>query len=270
MCFGKNQQGQTILLIVLVMLIALSIGLTVSTRFIKNLSTISESDNSERALAVAEAAVERILTLPNQTLLDYIQNSNCTSDCYLEITGSDGVVATASITLSTEGSSDSLGIGVTQENVSQVITDGYADNTDLFVCWNSPSSGFLPSVMAYHVYGNAGSVAMDSYAINSLGSPYTSNGFDDATSAFGYAHCFTINGRPDSKLVRLRSFYNDVEVNVLSDSGASLPSQGIRIESVGQVGDAVKRVVVVKTESYVPFQYDFALFQTHTTEPLSN
>ncbi len=49
----KNQSGQALLIIVLVMVVALTIGLSVASRTITNLRTSREQASSQKALSAA-------------------------------------------------------------------------------------------------------------------------------------------------------------------------------------------------------------------------
>ena len=54
----KYQKGQILLLVVLVMTIALTIGLSLATRTITDIRTTTEEENSQRAFSAAEAGIE--------------------------------------------------------------------------------------------------------------------------------------------------------------------------------------------------------------------
>ena len=266
-----TEKGQTVLAVVLVMVIALAVGISASSRFVKNLRTISTADSTDRAVAVAEAAIERILTIPDETLLEYIELGTCGSNCYLEIPGDDGVDAIATVVLSDEGAgTDPLPIQISTTSVTEINLLSYPDDSDISVCWDNPAVGELPSISGMFIYGSLGDYTADSYAVNSIGSPYGDNGFDDAISNHGYAHCFNVVGRSNPQVLRLHSFYNDFEAFVVPALNQSLPSQGIRIESTGQVDEAIRKVVVVKSAPFLPLQFDYVLFQKSLTEPLSN
>ena len=77
-----NQKGQTLVIVLLVMILALATGLIVSNRVIQGFKRSVKIDSSVRALGVAEALVERILTLNSGTLDDYIANNSCGSACH--------------------------------------------------------------------------------------------------------------------------------------------------------------------------------------------
>ena len=81
----RSYKGQTLVIIVSVMVIALAVGMSISTRFVKSLSNMSRVDLSSRALAIAEAGAEHLLSLPMDTLSGYINANNCDSVCRIEI-----------------------------------------------------------------------------------------------------------------------------------------------------------------------------------------
>src|SRR3989344_2880937 len=57
----KNQKGQALLIIVLVMVVGLTVTLAVVSRSIVNLKTSVEQTDSQKALAAAEAGVEQTI-----------------------------------------------------------------------------------------------------------------------------------------------------------------------------------------------------------------
>lgn len=57
----KNQRGQILLVVLLVMVIAMTVGLSVASRNIVSIRTSREERDSQRALAAAEAGVEQSL-----------------------------------------------------------------------------------------------------------------------------------------------------------------------------------------------------------------
>ena len=57
----RNQKGQALLIIVLVMVVALTVGLSVASRTIINLRNTQEQASSQKALSAAEAGVEQAI-----------------------------------------------------------------------------------------------------------------------------------------------------------------------------------------------------------------
>src|SRR3972149_1096189 len=266
----SNENGQTLVIVVFLSIIALILGVTVSLRYLTNVRDIAQTDSSSRALAVAEASVERILLLPTETLEGYINSGNCGSDCYLQIPGADGINAEAAITLSYLGNtSEAYPISLKKDNSGEVNLNGYPNTTNVSVCWNN-TIGDLPSVTALYVYGNSGSYDADAYSYNSVGSTHSDNSFSQATAQFGYQNCFTITGKAAPNLLRLKSFYSDVLINIVPASGASIPTQGILISSEGRVSEQIRKIEVIKTLYHMPTQFDYVLYQKSNTDALSN
>lgn len=57
----NSQKGQVLLIVVLVMVVALSVGLSIASRSITNLRITSEEENSQKAFTAAEAGIEEAI-----------------------------------------------------------------------------------------------------------------------------------------------------------------------------------------------------------------
>jgi hypothetical protein len=147
---------------------------------------------------------------------------------------------------------------------------GYPNGTALWICWNNNSGGEKPSVEAQYVYGTKGSYATDVYAYNAVSSTHLENAFSTSTANFGYANCFSMTGRTNPVLARLKAYYADTTAYVLTVNNALLPKQGVRISAIGTTGTESKKVTVLKTTAVVPAQFDYVLYQKSSTDNLSN
>lgn len=264
------QKGQTLVVIVFLMIAALAIGVSLSNRFITTLSITSDSYTSYQAHAVAEAAIERILTLSTVELEEFILHNSCGSYCNLEILGPDGVVQRATVVLSHLGrGSEPFETRISVSDISEINLNGYGDNKTLSICWNAPQTGELPAIYATLVKGAQGSYTAENLAYNSIGS-LRPNGFTQAISAMGFENCMSFNTGVNPRVIRIRSIYNETYITVIPDASSTLPSQGVLIESTGQVLDLSKKVSVIKSDNMVPLDFDYVLYQRSETEPLSN
>jgi len=263
---NKNEKGQTLIIAVIIMAIALAIGVTVSSRYMSTLKNISESDNSTRALAVAEAAIENMLVVPQETLENYINYNNCGNDCVLEISGESNYRARADVTLSFAGStSDPYSIKVYNGEVYQLSLNGYGSSSNIDVCWDG-----VASVYASYVYDLSGSILNDVFAYNPVGYAGFINGFDEAASLHGHSNCFSVATSGTPRVLRVKPYNDDALMHFVPSTGQSIPSQGILITSVGRAGDAVKTVQVLKTTGAVPEYFDYVIYQKSPDTPLSN
>jgi len=262
----RKEKDQTLVAILVLMVLALTVGVVVSNRFIKSLKDISQSDNSSKALAVAEAAVERILLLPNETLEGYINFGNCSSDCVLEITGVLGQKVRADVSLSFIGASNEpFQLKGKEGEVSQVSLSGYTSGSTLGVCWDDDAS-----IYASYIYEQSGVIKSNVYAYNAIGYSGFDNGFTEATSSQGHQNCFNVIASNTPKLLRIKPFLSDPVIYVIPSGGQNLPSQGVLITSTGRAGSAIRTVKVLKSMSSAPEYFDFVIYQKSYTDPLSN
>lgn len=277
---SNSQSGQTLLAIVFVMVIALSVGVSMSNRFISTLKITSRSYTAYRAKAVAESAIERVLLLDVNTLTDDINNNLCTetctnlatcgSDCYLEQTNDDGVLEYATVNLTLLGdSSDTFYTKLTTDDATEINIDGYPATTALNICWNAPISGTLPSIIGYQIYGILGNYTSDNFAYNSIGST-ENNGFSTAVASYGYDNCIPLISKQYPRALRLRSLNQNIDIAVIPNETATLPSQGILIKSVGHVLDTTSRISAIKSSPIAPVVFDFVLYQKSDTAAFSN
>lgn len=268
--YTTPESGQTLVIIVFVMLLALSVGISSSSRFIKGLRSNTETQINYRSGAVAEAALERILLKSADELDDYITYGSCGADCTLSITNSDGLVETANVMLSRLGnSSDSFELHVFQNQVTEINLSGYPNNTDVDVCWDDPSSGDYPSLVGILITGTTGNYQADAFAYNSVSSTETNN-FSTTSASNGLDNCFTINSATDPQVIRMRALYQDTNVTVFPDASATIPTQGILIESTGNVLESQTTVTAIKGNNVVPYLFDYAVFSKSEFNPLAN
>ena len=261
-----DQKGQTFVIVLMIMILALSIGLTVSSRFIKNLRNVVGSDNSSKATGVAEAAIERILLIPTDTLTSYINNNTCGSDCALQIVDSTGQKFDATVTLSFEGNSDNTyPISATESDAVAVSLTGYQQDRNVYVCWNGGNS-----ITGYYIYTQSGVIKATPLAFNAVLANNTTNGFSSASANFGYQNCFSVAASQTPVALRLHSVYGRTDINVLPEAGFSIPIQGIKIVSTGKAGDATKIITVIKSTTFAPAYFDYSVYQKSETDALSN
>lgn len=265
--FQKNKEkGQTLIIAIIIMVLALTVGVMVSSRYIATLRNISESDNSSRALAVSEAAIENILIIPQETLEEYINYNNCGSACILEISGESNYRARADVSLSFAGASNEpYSIKVRSGEIYQLSLNGYGSGSTLDICWDSQAS-----VYSSYIYDVSGVVSSEIYAYNPLGYIGADNGFSEATSLHGHVNCFTVTSSGVPRILRVKPYNEEAVIYFIPSEGQNIPSQGILITSVGRSGDAVKTVQVLKTTGAVPEYFDYVIYQKSLDIPLSN
>ncbi len=265
-----KEKGQTLVIIVLVMVLALSIGITTSSRFIKSLRSVTRTQTGYRASAVADALLERLLLKTPQELDEYITNNSCGSECTLQITNSDGVIESATATITRLGdSSDAFSVPLTLNASNEVNLVGYPNNTDLTICWNEAGLEPLPAVVGILVYGSVGNYDATSIAYNS-NSSVLNNNFSQASPANGYQSCFDISSGTSPQLLRLRALYQNVDVMIFPHASAIIPGQGILIESVGTSLDTTTKIGAIRGSNKTPYLFDYVIYSKSDINPLAN
>jgi hypothetical protein len=261
---GK-EEGQTLIIVIVIMVLALSIGITVSSRYIKTLRDISESDNSTRALAVAEAAVENVLMVSEEDLEQYIATGTC-DICTLEITGESNYRARADVELSHAGLSDDFfEVKVKEGEVYQLSLSGYNSDSEVYVCWDG-----LASIYGSYIYEQSSEFFSEIYAYNPVGYTGEPNGFSNPSPLNGHENCFSVSTSGTPRLLRVKPYNEETFLYFYPTDGQDIPSQGILITSVGRSGNAVRTVKVLKTTGMVPEFFDYVIYQKSSDDPLSN
>ena len=96
------------------------------------------------------------------------------------------------------------------------------------------------------------------------------NAISFAISSNGFNNCFTVTLTNTPLGLRIRPLYEDAPITIVLESGHTLPSQGVLIESVGTTINVSRKVSVTKTNPFMPAIFDYILYQKSDTEPLSN
>lgn len=267
---STNQKGQTLIIMFFIMVIALSIGISISNRFVKQTRSTTESVQSERAKSVAESLIESLLVLDVNDLEQYIISGDCEGNCYLELTNVDGTTDFANATLTYAGDSvEPYLFKMDDSRVFQLYLKDYPADDDIYVCWNNPPSGLQPAIYSSLIYGTEGTYDINVAAYNSSGST-VNNGLANASGANGYDSCFTIVVPANAELLRLMNFYREAKVYVIPQAGNIIPPQGILMTSVGNSGGVTREITVAKTTNVLPAMFDYVIYNKSQNNAFSN
>src|SRR5690606_12114878 len=121
----RSASGQILVLVLLVVLVALTIGLSIASRTLSTLRNTAELDQSNRAFSAAEAGIERALAM-----LKSDANACQSTDCSATISGIDAKVQVTDA----GGTTNSFGVSnVEKDGVMQANLDAFSGGTiDLF------------------------------------------------------------------------------------------------------------------------------------------
>lgn len=255
-----NQKGQVLVISIFLMLVVLSAGIIISSRFFKSLHNFAKSDNANKALYVAESLAERLLSKEDSVLQGYVQGNSCLQNCYVSF--EDGSEAYANISV-LGNSSEVYKFKSNENSVVEINLEGYQSGSYLDLCWNEKSS-----ITAMYLYQEGSDYKVENYAYSSVSSPYFSD-FSIAYPDHSYSNCFRVATTNTPISLRVKSLYESAYISVISEPSSILPIQGISIVSNGRFLDSYKRISVVKRISTVPSEFDYVLYQRSLDTSLS-
>lgn len=245
-----GQAGQVGVIILLLMVVMLTIGLSLASRSTQDLFLASQQAESTRVFNAAEAGIEEAL----------------------------------STNLSFEGDTFSGSVGtITDTNVDYVIRKVNELETRLFqgvavvvdlsgsragaenvhIDWSKTTSGPASLVVAVY-YDDAGTTRVRYYGVAGTN---RGDGFTLAASGNygGYMYRRTFTVQPNDLFMRVWPVYNDTHLKIAGD-GWTMPVQyyNVRSEATNENGQETRIVEVNRTLSTAPSIMDYAVFSGNT------
>jgi len=263
---GKGERGQALLIVVVALTIALSVGISTSLRTLSSVSRTSTTDTASRVLAAAEGGIEHYLSLNTQELDTAIINCTPTSPCPVDFpkNPADLITSKASVVVETyEGSTDTFYMWVDAGNSTSINLGGYSGNID--ICWNGASDVY------YIMYKGLNTDDWERGIIEGGSSSITDNvsgsvsSYAGTCSDSGYrGETLTVPSGGDVKglvLIPLNdSVYFAIEPNntgFTNDFGYKITSTGSLVQSEASI---TKTVIAHRSRPYLPPAFFFGVF----------
>ncbi|MBI2590640.1 MAG: hypothetical protein HYW33_02035 [Candidatus Blackburnbacteria bacterium] len=288
---NSTNSGQALIVVLLIMSVVLTIALSVASRSITDISISQKEESALKAISAAEAGAERALVAGS--------GSNCAAGvCFPNAQFSATVTTLAEgvrdyivpVNLSS-GDVGSVWLAAHDSNNNLVCSGANPCFTgdSLRICWGnsgtSNSSSVTPAIeiSILHTTGNLSTARIARVVADPNASRRSENLFSVAggsCSVDGKSFAFSkeialsslnITSRNNAAsfagpvLVRLRLIYNTDQAHITGLSGnypgnGVLPVQGTKIESLGESGEAKRKVVVYRPYSDIPPVFDFGIF----------
>jgi hypothetical protein len=288
----SSTSGQILVLVLLVVLVGMSIGLSIASRTLSNLKDTTSLNLSNRAFNGAEAGIELALTKLNADA------SACNSNCWVgTLSGVDSVNVHAS---AIGNSVNAVNFAhVKRDDVVPINLETYAGTT-LRVYWGSLSdqgkcTTDVGAMVISVVYKTGSTYGMSKIALDKCAADAShANNFDsasvsetptytpgsgiviqDGTTKNDYGYMASLNLVVGGSLIptgstplmaRIRLMYADDKQIAIAPVGAgiNLPSQGQQITSTAVAGSNQRTVKVVRSNATLPAIFDYALFNGST------
>lgn len=268
-----GQSGQATVIILLIMVVVLTIGLSITARSITDLRISSQTEQSNRAFSAAEAGIEEALKTGLQNLVGSGPSGQ------KPIGG-----ATYKYTVeSVGGASYAPDKPVAQDDVVQLkldktgLTSAY-DGVNIYWIASGEdcdiTSGNPAAVEVSIIYGDGPyNMYKQTYAVKDRGDNFlqiTAGSFTlgsktycarTPTSGNGSLINFNSSGITNPQLLRIRPLYNTSSLAVEAQpSGRQLPIQSYRVRSEGEAGGVKRTVEVTQSVPVLPAIFDYVLF----------
>ncbi len=286
----QKQKGQVILILILVMTVALSIGLSIVQKSLLDVSTASKVEQSSRAFSAAEAGIEKALR-GDTTLQSFLGNNSKIA----EIQDSGAIPPSASLGTWQEalqypplGKEDVAQIWLADLNSSSNPPPAVYQQQTLSVYWGNSESDKAALELTLIYYNGTSYQSRKWYLDNANATRNPSNGFEGVSCPGTYTlgaityQCRKTLGDgtginndplPSSSpnilvLIRARMLYNSTSqpfaIRAVGTCGAacSLPSQARNITSTGVAADTRRKVQLFQLNKVVPFYFDYAVFSS--------
>lgn len=281
---NQNQSGQIIVILLLIMLVALSIGLAFTQKSVTDVTTSTQSEQSSRAFSAAEAGIEKALTgtAPAGTSVNLDNNATAQIDssALLPVAGTHAAIEYPPI-----GRETTAQFWFTDPNNSAVT---YNDNRfDLY--FGNASTTDKPAVEVKMIVQSAGKFYSQSYyydsdavrAANNHFTPVSCNSSTLISSILGANHDFyckvtvgpILNPAgggycPSASckliLARVRLLYASENHSIaLEPLNAEFPPQIQIYNSTGISGQSEKQIQAFRVKDVVPPWFDFAVFSVN-------
>lgn len=252
----KFEQGQVLLIVVLVMVVSLTVGLSIASKSITSLRTSTEESNSQKALAAAEAGIERAIKSNISIAEGTFSNNNTSySTTVTPVLGNSFQLNAGNPILQDDGID--LWLSNYSTNQSQLYSSPWTGT--LTIHWGSTGNGCENAAIEIAlISGTKASPIMTRYALDPCQTRSSSNSFDFVNvsqrtisgKTFYYQYSINVN---TGLIARIIPFYTNT---IMAVTGSiPLPSQGSTIVSVGRSGNTERKVTVFQGYPEVPSEY---------------
>lgn len=276
-----KEKGQALLIVILIMVVSLTVGLSIASKTITNLRTSNEEENSQRAFSAAEAGIEKALKLGTGSTGGFNNASNFSvtsspvSGKWLIFNEGNPIEQNEGVDVwyyfhKDDGSIDYLAphvdpgsyFNVYWGRVSEACNNSAA--IEVIVVMGTSASDATTKRFAFDPCSRGNNFATPETYPGSNGSYFV---VDNQTFRYKTPVSFSLNGL-NVIMVRVVPLYARTPLSIStynpsdkSLGGVNLPEQGKRIDSTGQAGGTVRKISVFQGYPKLPSEFFYSLFK---------
>ncbi len=261
----KNS-GQALLIVLLIMAVALTIGLAVTSRTVTDIEISEQTEEAARAFSAAEAGIEEQLVSISEGDFESGEEFEEEGVSYIGKKSNLGEEQTGFV-FPQEASRDEIKtLYLANYEIDGTLTQFYtADAID--ICWGGNAA--IEVSIYYQVAGvyNVARAVIDPDSARTPGADSPAGQCTELDADLTHKKTLNFNslGLPAGRtllFLRIRVLYESTKVGVGTPggSGGLLPSQGVKIESTGMAGTSNRKVEVIRLHPAPPGIFDFLLY----------
>lgn len=271
----KPQSGQILLIVVLTMIVALTVGLSIAARIVTELKLSKQNEESQRAFQAAESGIQQ--TLERQSNVGSLiapvtlDNNSSFSTTFLPDTG------TAIVMNNGQDVDQAIGGDVWLSNYSATPSllfgnpMGGGNPVGITIYWGTPTQtncastgdGVAPAIEVVALVGPVTSPTIAKNIFEAAGCNRIVNAVSGSTSGgpftlkgvtFRNSANLTFNGNSltNPLIMKVIPIFNSSVVGF--QSASVFPAQGSVVESTGTSGDTVRKVVYYQSFPQLPLE----------------
>ena len=268
----EKQKGQVLLIVVLVMIVALTVGLSLISRSITNLRTSTEEAESQKALSAAEAGVEQALKSGEGIPTGSFSSGDATIEYRTtveEVKGTEFLINGGNAVPRDDGAD--LWLSLYSAVESEIFTSPRSGTITLF--WGESQNtctATAPALEISVITGSKDSPSLQRYTADPCPTRVLNNHFTAALNSGESVEGVTFNWKTNISvtnglIMRIIPVYNDARIGVtFAPSGGSpieLPLQGKLITSTGESGKTQRKINVFQGYPKIPAElFPYAIF----------
>ena len=253
-----KERGQVLLIIILVMVVSLTVGLSFISRSITNIRTSREEASSQKALAAAEAGIEQVLKtgvgIPIGT--SFTGEPNTTYGAIPNAVSGTSILVNGGNVVPKDDGADIWLVPHNPDGTPNYLTPWTGNLT---IYWGDTSGSCNNAALEVAVIsGPVASPTLKRYAYDPCPARRSSNNFSPsspggAVSGKSFAFSAALPLITSGLVARVVPLYKNASIGVVGS--IALPSQGIKIDSTGVSQGTTRKINVFKGYPQLPVQY---------------
>ncbi len=251
---SKNQSGQVLLAIVLVMVVGLTVGLSLASRSITSLRTSEEEINSQQAISAAEAGIEQVVKTNTSIANGSFLNDTTYNTSITTVKGNEFLLNGGNVVLKDD--SADVWLSDYSKNSAELYQNPWSGNLSIY--WGKDNNGCNQAALEIIVLsGTRANPVSRRYALDPCSPRSSANNFTPAGGGgvvlgknFPFGTTISVSSGLIARIVPL---YQETPIGITGSS--ALPAQGSIIVSEGKSGNTTRKVTVFQGFPTLPSEY---------------